>query len=89
MESDPQDQWQAEYEFWTKIIGDEVARRRLNEGFEPIDIDLYELTQAKEKRSVYYGKTLICGRNFCATIRQARDINGQKYWKLSIRVEHR
>jgi hypothetical protein len=33
--------WDAEYKFWHKIISEEVERLRFNEGYEPIEVDLY------------------------------------------------
>lgn len=80
--------WRAEYDFWVRIISDEVARRRFNEGFEPIDIELFE---AKDSRGRWrlIGKTRICGRDFAATLIETRSQEGQKIFKLSIRALRR
>lgn len=81
-------EWQAQYEFWTKIISDEVARRRFNEGFEPIDAKLYSLKDARGL-SQYVGTVRICGRDFDCNAWPTHDAEGRPFLQLKIRVHSR
>ena len=86
-ESEPSLEWAAQYEFWTRIIGDEVARLRFNEGFEPIDVHLYEVKRGSYSR--FIGQTKICGRDFECTVVPWHDAEGRATLKLSICVSPR
>lgn len=78
-----QEHWQAEYEFWNKIITDEVARRRFNDGFEPIDA---ELIKSGDR---LIGKVRICHRDFRVIVYPTISDKGQKIFKLQVRSEKR
>lgn len=82
-------EWQAQYEFWTKLISDEVARRRFNEGFEPVDVELYELKNPYGEIKKFVGTTRICGRDFECTAYPGHEEAGNATLKLSIRVAKR
>lgn len=82
-------EWQAQYEFWTKIISDETARLRWNEGFEPLECHLYELADERGRTRKYVGTTKICGRDFECRLYPAHDANGRETLKLLIRVATR
>lgn len=77
-----------EYEFWTKIISDEVARSRFNEGFEPIDASLYQF-DGPHDRNEYFGIVRICGRDFNINAWPSHDANDQPVLHLRIRVKPR
>jgi hypothetical protein len=49
--------WDAEYQFWHKIISEEVERMRFNGGYEPISVDLYPAT--KKFGPAFMGKTIV------------------------------
>lgn len=88
-EREHQTQWQAEYDFWTKIISDEVARRRFNEGFEPVDCQLYGLKDAQGRIREFVGTVRICHRDFECTAYPSRDAGDRETLKLRIRVAPR
>jgi hypothetical protein len=71
--------WQTEYEFYNKIIVDEVARRRFNDGFEPIDAELYRY------KNNWVATTRICHRDFAITAWPDFDATGRPILKLKIR----
>ena len=72
--------YQAEYEFWNRLITDEVARRRFNNGYEPIECELYR----SGKR--WIGRTRICHRDFRVSATETFDSSGRAILKLSIRA---
>lgn len=82
-------EWQAEYEFWTKIISDEVSRSRWNEGFEPLETHLYEIKDSRGRIRKYVGTTRICSRDFQASAYPDHDANGRPTLKLKICVAPR
>lgn len=82
-------EWQAEYEFWTKIISDQTARLRWNEGFEPVDCHLYELKDERGRTRKFVGKTRICHRDFEVSAYPDHDPNGQPTLRLKICVAPR
>jgi hypothetical protein len=49
--------WDAEYNFWHKIITEEVERLRFNGGYEPISVDLYPAT--RKFGPAFMGKTQV------------------------------
>jgi hypothetical protein len=71
-------EWEAEYEFWNKIITGEVARLRWNGGFEPLECDLY-----RDGRE-WIGKTRICHRDFRVTATETFDGGGKRILRLAI-----
>lgn len=82
-------EWAAQYEFWTKIISDETARLRWNEGFEPLECHLYELHDERGRLRKYVGSTRICGRDFEVNAYPSHDSEGKITLKLFIRVSLR
>jgi len=68
--ADPDTHWQAEYEFWHKIITEEVDRLRFNGGYEPLQVLLYP------RQNILYpdfiGETLIGHKRFRVTARFTR-----------------
>lgn len=79
MES-PTEEWEAQYEFFNKIITDEVARLRWNDGFEPVECELYKSGRR------WIGRTRICHRDFHVIAREGFDPKGKTILKLSIRA---
>jgi len=77
----PERHWQAEYEFWHKLITEEVERSRFNDGLEPIDIDLYP---EGERMS---GSTRIGHTHFRARAFWCVNTHGKKVLRLQIRSE--
>jgi hypothetical protein len=75
--------WRAEYNFWHRIIAEEVERLRFNDGFEPVRVDLYPLSSPTE-RLAYIGKTQIGRTVFNATGRWAFDSDGKKVLRLEV-----
>lgn len=88
-QKDSEAHWDAEYQFWTKIISDEVARRRFNEGFEPVDCQLYELKNERGQTRKFIGSARICGRDFQCSVYPEHDAEGKPTLKLKIRVSPR
>jgi hypothetical protein len=74
--------WQAEYEFYYKIISGEVERLRFNDGFEPVSIDLYA-TNAKNG-PVFLGVTRIGRKRFRAIVHRSFDAAGKEILKLKL-----
>jgi hypothetical protein len=74
--------WDAEYNFWHKIITEEVERLRFNGGYEPISIDLYPSQQ--KAAPDFQGKTQVGHVRFNVTADWARDSNGVKILRVRI-----
>ena len=70
--------WQAEYDFYRKIIEDEVARLRWNQGFEPLEAELYKSGRR------WIGRTRICYRDFRVTATDSFDSRGRAILKVSV-----
>jgi len=66
--------WQAEYEFYHRIIAEEVDHLRVQTGLESLSVTLYPV-QKKKKFSDpdFVGKTLLLGRTWYATLRYSFD----------------
>lgn len=81
-------EWLEQYEFWHKIISEEVERLRFNDGLEPIDVDLYA-AQSKKHRSDpdYLGLTRIGRRKFHAVAFHYFDAEGKKILRVQIRPD--
>jgi hypothetical protein len=73
--------WDAEYNFWHKIITEEVERLRFNGGYEPVRIDLYP---TREGSIAFLGQTQIGHLKFEAVARWASDATGQKVLRLTM-----
>ena len=73
--------WQGEYEFFRKIITDEVDRLRFNDGYEPVDVDLYPAGQK------FTGATKIRRTQFRAIAFWCVDSHGKKILRVQIRPE--
>jgi hypothetical protein len=82
--TDPQTNWQAEYEFYRKIIADEVDRLRFNAGYEPIEVDLYPVTSQHAKMK-FIGTCRIGRQGFRAVAFPASDAQGNKVLRVQIR----
>jgi hypothetical protein len=78
----PQAHWLAEYNFWHKIITEEVERLRFNAGYEPISVDLYP-TNLKPGPA-FIGKTRVGHVHFRVSANWGFDSNGQKILRLHI-----
>lgn len=79
-----QSHWQAEYNFWHKIITEEVERTRFNDGFEPVEIVLYQRGTKKAYQPDFAGQTQIGRRLFYATARWSIDPSGVSVLKLKL-----
>ena len=84
--ANPERHWQAEYDFWHRLITGEVERLRFNEGFEPIEVDLYPTT--RNSKISFAGLVRIGHRRFRAVAFNAFDSGGNKVLRLQIHVEH-
>jgi hypothetical protein len=73
--------WNSEYEFWHKIISQEVERLRFNEGYEPIRFDLYPTV---EHKLAFIGKTRIGRVNFKITAHWARDKQNVRVLRIEV-----
>jgi hypothetical protein len=77
-----QTDWNSEYNFWHKIISEEVERLRFNGGYEPVDVDLYETGETRGW--AFTGKTQVGHVAFRATGTWSWDTQGRKV--LSVRI---
>lgn len=75
--------WQAQYEFWHKILTEEVERRRFNEGYEPIDITMYFDTQTNQ----WMGKFRLGTKTFHALAWMSRDKLSKRIQRVQIRAD--
>lgn len=67
----------AEYEFWTRIITEEVERLRFNQGFEPLKFNLYpNLGKQKRLEPDFTGIAQIGRRKFRVVARKTFDADG-------------
>jgi hypothetical protein len=78
----PEAHWLAEYNFWHKIITEEVERLRFNDGFEPLSVDLYPIET--KTGPAFIGKTQIGHARFRAAANWSFDSNGKKILRLHI-----
>jgi hypothetical protein len=58
--------WEAEYEFWQKLIQSEVERLRFNRGYEPLEVELYPTGTRSPVLPDYVGRTRIGRQSFRA-----------------------
>jgi len=84
METTSQTDWDAEYNFWHKIISEEVERLRWNQGFEPLLVELYPISSIGRGGLAYIGKTQIGRTHFNVTGRWARDQAGKKVLRVEV-----
>jgi len=77
--------WQAEYEFWHKILTEEVDRLRFNDGYEPVELDLY--CTGKNQHPAFFGKCRIGKRSFRSIAHWTVDAEGRKVLRIHIRPE--
>jgi hypothetical protein len=80
--------WDAEYQFWNKVISEEVERLRWNQGLEPCSVYLYPNLEKLGKRDRsqpdYIGLTRIGRREFQAIARITFDSEGRTVLKVDI-----
>lgn len=76
--------WEAEYEFWCKLIAAEVTRERLGNGLEVIEIDLYPMVKAKPRQPDFIGKTHLGRALYYAIATTAFDKEGKKVLRLKL-----
>jgi len=74
--------WQAEYEFYHRIITEEVDRLRFNQGYEPLEVDLY-VTHSKDTPA-FLGITKIGRKAFRCTAHWAFDRAGKQVLKVKV-----
>ena len=79
--------WQGEYQFFRKVILDEVERLRWNDGLEPIEVDLYPVTVAGKSDPMFAGSMRIGSNHFAAIGTWVRDKEGTKILKVRINVK--
>jgi hypothetical protein len=79
--------WQGEYEFFRKIITDEVDRLRWNKGLEPIEVDLYPVTVAGRNDPMFAGSLRVGRNQFAAIGTWVKDKAGAKVLKVRINVK--
>jgi hypothetical protein len=77
-----QTDWNNEFNFWHKIISEEVERLRFNDGYEPIRIDLYDTGQTHGW--AFVGKTRVGHVAFRAIGYWTYDSAGRKILRLAI-----
>jgi hypothetical protein len=80
---DPNAQWEAEYNFWHRIITEEVERLRFNGGYEPITADLYPWSD--KDGPALLGYTQIGHVKFRVTASWARDKSARKILRVQIK----
>jgi hypothetical protein len=78
----PQVDWLAEYNFYHRIISEEVERLRFNDGYEPIYVDLYPSKQRSAPD--FQGKTQVGHVPFNVTADWNVDSNGVKILRVRI-----
>ena len=81
-DSPAQAYWQAEYEFYHRIIAEEVDRLRFNQGYESFEVDLYA-THAKN-RPAFLGITRIGRKTFRCIAHWAFDGAGKQVLKVKV-----
>jgi hypothetical protein len=79
--NDTQTNWHDEYHFWHKIISEEVDRLRFNQGFEPVQIDLYPVDKGEFD---FLGETLVGHLRFKASAKWTRDQKGRKILRINV-----
>ncbi len=77
--------WDAEYNFWHKIISEEVERLRFNEGYEPVQVDLYPTT--RKFGPAFMGKTQIGHVHFRVEGKWQFDSKGNKFLRITVLKE--
>lgn len=86
--SSAQEHWSAEYDFWYKIISGEVERLRFNDGYEPVEVDLYPTGKQKGVPGPdYIGTTMIGRQKFHAVGQFSPGAGGKKILRVSILLE--
>jgi hypothetical protein len=80
--ADPNAEWEAQYQFWHRIIGEEVERMRFNGGYESITVDLYPWSD--KGGPAFLGRTHVGHVMFHATASWARDKSGRKTLRLTL-----
>ena len=76
--------WQAEYNFWHKIITEEVERLRWNAGYEPLELNLYEAASRKYSQPDFGAQTYVGRQLFYATAKWCFDQEGKKILKIKV-----
>jgi len=74
--------WDAEYEFYHKLIAEEVDRLRFNEGYEFFEVDLYATHSAKNPH--FLGVTRIGRKRFRCSAHWSFDSAGKQILKLKV-----
>lgn len=75
----------ADHQFWLDVINGEVERLRFNQGFEPIEVDLYP---AIGKRGpAFMGKTRVGHVHFRVEGKWQYDCRGNKILRVTILKE--
>jgi len=90
-ETDPecaasQAEWQAQYEFWHKIISEDVSRLRFNNGLEPLDVDLFQIVKKCKSDPDYLGFTQIGPHKFEARAHSCFNKEGKEILRVQIRA---
>lgn len=77
--------WDAEYQFWNRIISEEAERFRFNEGFEPLKFDLYpNLGKKKRSEHDFLGITQVGRRKFRVVARNTFDADGAAVIRVEV-----
>jgi hypothetical protein len=77
--------WDAEFQFWHKLITNEVERLRFNEGLEPVEVDLYPVPKTLSGfQPDFIGKTKIGRRTFRAIGKLSVDKEGKNVLRVQI-----
>jgi hypothetical protein len=82
METTSTEHWVTEYNFWHRIISEEVERLRFNGGYEAFCVELY--ATGLGERLAFLGKTQIGHVAFNVTGRWSRDAAGRKVLRLEM-----
>jgi len=79
--------WQAEYEFFHKLLSEEVDRLRWNDGLEPVEVDLYPVKVEDKSDPLFVGSMRIGSNHFAALGTWCRDGEGSRVLKVRINVK--
>ena len=77
--------WQAQYEFYHRIISEEVDHLRVQSGLETLRVTLYPVQKKKRFSDPdFIGKALLLGRTYYATVHNSFDDANRRIIKFKL-----